>query len=46
MNTMGPRNTAQEGDTGMDTTYCVKLVERYLKCLTQVKQFKGNATKY
>ena len=27
-------------------TYCGKLVEGYLKCLTQVKQFKGNATKY
>jgi hypothetical protein len=23
-----------------------KLVEGYPKCLTQVKQFKGNATKY
>ena len=23
-----------------------KLVEGYMKCLTQVKQFKGNATKY
>ena len=28
------------------TTYCGKLVEGYLKRLTQVKQFKGNATKY
>ena len=27
-------------------TYCEKLVEGYPKCLTQVKQFKGNATKY
>lgn len=27
-------------------TYCEKLVEAYPKCLTQVKQFKGNATKY
>jgi hypothetical protein len=27
-------------------TYCGKLVEGYSKCLTQVKQFKGNATKY
>uniref|UniRef100_A0AAZ3Q756 Transposase Tc1-like domain-containing protein n=1 Tax=Oncorhynchus tshawytscha TaxID=74940 RepID=A0AAZ3Q756_ONCTS len=27
-------------------TYCGKLVEGYLKRLTQVKQFKGNATKY
>jgi hypothetical protein len=26
--------------------YCGKLVEAYLKRLTQVKQFKGNATKY
>jgi hypothetical protein len=26
--------------------YCGKLVENYLKCLTQVKQFKNNATKY
>ena len=26
--------------------YCGKLVEGYLKRLTQVKQFKGNATKY
>ena len=28
------------------TTYCGKLVEGYPKHLTQVKQFKGNATKY
>ena len=27
-------------------TYCGKLVEGYPKQLTQVKQFKGNATKY
>ena len=27
-------------------SYCGKLVEGYPKCLTQVKQFKGNATKY
>ena len=27
-------------------TYCGKLVEGYTKRLTQVKQFKGNATKY
>ncbi len=27
-------------------TYCEKLVEGYPKHLTQVKQFKGNATKY
>ena len=26
--------------------YCGKLVGGYPKCLTQVKQFKGNATKY
>uniref|UniRef100_A0AAZ3RT72 Tc1-like transposase DDE domain-containing protein n=1 Tax=Oncorhynchus tshawytscha TaxID=74940 RepID=A0AAZ3RT72_ONCTS len=26
--------------------YCGKLVEGYLKGLTQVKQFKENATKY
>ena len=28
------------------STYCGKLVEVFPKCLTQVKQFKGNATKY
>jgi hypothetical protein len=27
-------------------TYCGKLVEGYLKCLTQAKQFKSSATKY
>ena len=27
-------------------TYCGKLVEGYPKCLTQVKQFKCNATKH
>ena len=27
-------------------TYCGKLVEGYPKHLTQVKQFKGNSTKY
>ena len=27
-------------------TYCGKLVEGYPKRLTQVKQFKGNATEY
>ena len=27
-------------------TYCGKLVEGYPKCLTQIKQFKGNTTKY
>jgi transposase len=26
--------------------YCGKLMDGYLKHLTQVKQFKGNATKY
>ena len=26
--------------------YCGMFVEGYPKCLTQVKQFKGNATKY
>ena len=26
-------------------SYCGKLVEGYSKCLTQVKHFKGNATK-
>ena len=26
--------------------YCGKLLEGYAKRLTQVKQFKGNATKY
>jgi tRNA A37 threonylcarbamoyladenosine biosynthesis protein TsaE len=27
-------------------TYCGKLVDGYPKCLTHVKQFKGNANKY
>ena len=31
---------------GIMRYYCGKLVEGYLKRLTQVKQFKGNATKY
>jgi hypothetical protein len=30
---------------GMGQNYCGKLVEGYPKHLTQVKQFKGNATK-
>ena len=36
----------QEEWAKIHPTYCGKLVEVYLKCLTQVKQFKGNATKY
>ena len=32
--------------TKIHPTYCGKLVESFLKRLTQVKQFKGNATKY
>jgi hypothetical protein len=36
----------QEDWAKMHPTYCGKLVEGYLKHLTQVKQFKGNATKY
>jgi hypothetical protein len=36
----------QEEWAKIHPTYCEKLVEGYLKCLTQVKQFKGNATKY
>ena len=36
----------QEEWTKIRPTYCVKLVEGYPKRLTQVKQFKGNATKY
>ena len=31
---------------GPTPTYCGKLVEGYPTSLTQVKQFKGNATKY
>ena len=36
----------QEKWAKIHPTYCEKLVEGYPKCLTQVKQFKGNATKY
>uniref|UniRef100_A0A8C7CZY3 Uncharacterized protein n=1 Tax=Oncorhynchus kisutch TaxID=8019 RepID=A0A8C7CZY3_ONCKI len=35
----------QEEWAKINPTYCGKLVEGYLKCLTQGKQFKGNATK-
>ena len=36
----------QEEWAKIHPTYCGKLVEGYLKCLTKVKQFKGNTTKY
>ena len=36
----------QEESAKMHPTYCGRVVEGYPKCLTQVKQFKGNATKY
>ena len=36
----------QEEGAKIHPTYCGKLVEGYPKRLTQVKQFKGNATKY
>ena len=36
----------QEESAKIHTTYCGKLVEGYPTHLTQVKQFKGNATKY
>ena len=36
----------QEEWAKIHPTYCGKLVEGYPKCLTHVKQFKGNATKY
>ena len=36
----------QEEGANIHPTYCGKLVEGYPKCLTQVKQFKGNATRY
>ena len=36
----------QEEWAKIHPTYCGKLVECYPKRLTQVKQFKGNATKY
>ena len=34
---------ALSGGMGQNSTYCGMLVEGYLKRLTQVKQFKGNA---
>uniref|UniRef100_A0AAZ3NXP4 Tc1-like transposase DDE domain-containing protein n=1 Tax=Oncorhynchus tshawytscha TaxID=74940 RepID=A0AAZ3NXP4_ONCTS len=36
----------QEEWAKIHPTYCGKIVEGYLKRLTQVKLFKGNATKY
>ena len=36
----------QEEWAKIHPTFFGKLVEGYPKCLTQVKQFKGNATKY
>jgi transposase len=36
----------QEEWANIHLTYCGKLVEGYPKRLTQVKQYKGNATKY
>uniref|UniRef100_A0AAZ3SDR8 Uncharacterized protein n=1 Tax=Oncorhynchus tshawytscha TaxID=74940 RepID=A0AAZ3SDR8_ONCTS len=36
----------QEEWAKIHPTYCVKLVEGSLKSLTEVKQFKDNATKY
>ena len=36
----------QEEWAKIHPTYCGKLVEGYQKRFTQVKQFKGNATKY
>jgi hypothetical protein len=36
----------QEELAKIHPTYCGKLVEGYLKHLTKVKQFKGNATTY
>uniref|UniRef100_A0A674C7G8 Paired domain-containing protein n=1 Tax=Salmo trutta TaxID=8032 RepID=A0A674C7G8_SALTR len=36
----------QEEWAKIHPTYCGKLVEGYPTCLTQVKQFKSNATKY
>ena len=36
----------QEGWDKIHPTYCGKLVEGYPKLLIQVKEFKGNATKY
>ena len=39
------RQLCQEEWAKIHPTYCGKLVEGYLKRLTQVKQFNGNATK-
>jgi hypothetical protein len=36
----------QEEWAKIHLTYCGKLVESYPECLTHVKQFEGNATKY
>ncbi|CDQ62445.1 unnamed protein product [Oncorhynchus mykiss] len=36
----------QEEWAKIHPTYCGKLVEGCPKCLTQVKKFEGNATKY
>jgi transposase len=36
----------QEERAKIHPTYCWRLVEGHPKLLTQVKQFKGNATKY
>ena len=36
----------QEEWAKIHKTYCGKFVEGYMKHLTQVKQFTGNATKY
>ena len=36
----------QEEWAKIHPTYCGNLVEGYLKSLTQIKPFKGNATKY
>ena len=40
------KNHNRSTSTKIQTAYCGKLVEGYPKRLTQVKQFKGNATKY
>ena len=37
---------ALSGGIGQNSTYCGKLVEGYLKFLTQVKPFKGKASQY
>ena len=36
----------QEEWAKIHPTYCGKIVEGYTKCLTHVKRFKGNVTKY